>query len=1131
VEIPQQSFKKDYITITVHDMICANFFIQGLDSRYEPSSTFTHHHHQQQLLLQPSLSSSTLTVSVAHVAATCQGRYHSTGGLSGDVQAYVVEQEEQVKGESALQVVLSFDSATVTNTDTDKKPKQPAACHTKSCNTLLNCQRIHFSGSISAKLIQAFSKTISHYITDALQTYICPQVIQKQLDPLVTHFLQHPFHDFVKKYIPSNNIDDTQKEHKMPSQASKSNIQNRNNNSNQTNVADYSIIHWMLSVFNQQLQSHLQKGWIPLPNDDGLLQSTSTGGDNEKKQLPEDCQDMFRGFSGWVKSIFGTRPRIRLPHYFQRIVVPIHLPNIFGSSGGDSNDNNGDNDVIITVNMTQFSIEGLDQMDQLQALKPKNDTETDDGDLLQSSLSSKTGFFIVAPVTLNITFPNKEPLIETFHVTVNLTQVEMSLESVLQVTNWDTTSLLQVVNAIEHFIDGDHHGHKRDWHALACLFQTLQKVEVQNWMISLLVNSIQLTRDRHQVPDGSLEADLYATINTVLQLALQEYEELWTLLVKGLVRGPGTRTLNAFIRTWIAGHSVPSEEKCISQCPSPCLTNNYTFQQPKWVNFTKFEILNKFNRFLGHSKQKRTLNHFLKCTGQSLELWNNDFSGSDIEYGINKAIFQASNVLYSPSGFLNSMSGRQGIFLEGHDAMVLIDKSIQSNHDMPKFFKIKTLHWDSLDQLQVLEPSGETSLKSSLIYGGAGEVSDTRGYLQPSLPVSVSSSSGAGPQVTLVIEVDGPKVSGQVNLTVIGSMELHTEVQVMYDLNRLENLTISHLLQEGDCALLPAMEMRLLPGSTRVTLGKYFGLDLTALINDRHVQIDISKEYPDLYEVSNQVLEWSLEWARSVVNKGFVEWMELSLKRCPGVVFPSESDGEDGGGSSRSSFSWKSNPALYMLFLFLVAMQFGLLWIAKLPDHDEWVELSDESSARRSSIRSFTDDGLLSSRAESMRTCFQELISGTPSKNRTEGLENSTPGSLDRSIFNDLYEDIDDEEPQVILEEQLFHPVEEESRPAEKSLFASKNIPEIVRYVIPAMVLGTLIILFCSNTTVGASVDVTIRFGTQVFPVPGLFQFSLGNTVSELYHAGIYPLLMLVVCFSGIWPYAKVCLLFGSCLF
>jgi len=98
-------------------------------------------------------------------------------------------------------------------------------------------------------------------------------------------------------------------------------------------------------------------------------------------------------------------------------------------------------------------------------------------------------------------------------------------------------------------------------------------------------------------------------------------------------------------------------------------------------------------------------------------------------------------------------------------------------------------------------------------------------------------------------------------------------------------------------------------------------------------------------------------------------------------------------------------------------------------------------------------------------------------------------------------------------------------------LFLHRAVPNHIRHFYPVIIIGALLLLLASNLSVGASVDLVISSDSgKTLNLPLLFAFSLGNTAREMYNAGIYSLLFLVVGFSGIWPYAKLLLmLFGWC--
>ncbi|KAG7369236.1 paraquat-inducible protein A domain containing protein [Nitzschia inconspicua] len=1068
VEIPERSFKKDFITITVHDMICTNFVLKGISSHYQPSEA-------------SNTSSPQLQISINHLEASCQGRYHSTGGLAGDVQAHVVEQDQRQN--PAFTAVFSLEPAPST-------PKVPSTCQTRSCATYLTCQGIHFSGSISARLIQAFSKTISKYITDALQTYICPKIIQETATATITKFLRHPFHDFVKKFLPKDDsyygISKYDKSSSSVLSSSANRIlvtpSNASNDDGVRSVSDYNIIRWILKVFNQQLRDHLQIGWIPLPSDD--QKHFSFEGTNPYMtllvpkrtqsihRLPDDCKDMFRGFSGWMKSIFGSQPRVRLPKYFQSIRVP--LPAIPGA--------------VISINISQVSIQGLDQMDHLQLLQPparnNNGTTWNDSissqqhhhedSLLQTNLTSSSGFFLVAPVTLKIALPEQESLIESFQVSLNITHVGISLATILQVSGWDSMSMLKVVNAIQQFTDSFRRGHQRDWKAIECLIATVQEVKVQNWIANLAIESLQLSRDETLVPEGSLESDFDATINTILQLLTNEYKDLWTLLVKGVVEALGTRTLNTFVSDWISDHSYHTHRRNVSDCILS-LPSEETATNANWVNFTKFEILYKLNNFLGHAGRKKTLNHFLRCLGDSVEVWNEN-------------------------AFLD-VGRPQGDVRGG---------SISRIQDQISITRIETRNWDSLTELQLLKPTGETRLASSAILGIAG----TKAY----------------PEMTLLVSFDGPKLFGELNITAFANAEAHAELQIDYDLNRLENITIEMMLDHEGCGLFPTMDARFLPGTTSFELGSFVGMNLTGKLNGKHIEVS-TMAFPVFHEVCSELVSWFVELARSSLNQGVAEWTGLAVKNCPGVQMPS-AEKQNESGKNNGAWAWLLPSTFLSISTLIVVLQVGLIWLTKseIPighgDGPHERHLRGRSTEGESECE---DSVVLSPGFSTFQDLIQPLMGkGTKQSKGRRGLD--TPSSLDRSIVNEIYEDtmVEEEHQLVILEDQLLEVSEAEDKP--KSIFFSQNLPKFVPYVFPATIFGTIVLLLTSNVSVGASVDMFLRLGTEYLEAPGVFRFSFGDTTSKLYLAGIYPLLLFVICFSGIWPYVKLFWMLYACL-
>ena len=87
------------------------------------------------------------------------------------------------------------------------------------------------------------------------------------------------------------------------------------------------------------------------------------------------------------------------------------------------------------------------------------------------------------------------------------------------------------------------------------------------------------------------------------------------------------------------------------------------------------------------------------------------------------------------------------------------------------------------------------------------------------------------------------------------------------------------------------------------------------------------------------------------------------------------------------------------------------------------------------------------------------------------------------------------------------------------------HIPWIFRYGVILLLVGNVALFISSNTSVGASVFLVIDVGSDKITLPSLFDFSLGNSVHDMWEAGVYPLSLLIAVFSGAWPYMKLLLM------
>mmetsp|Transcript_14758 Transcript_14758/g.43678 ORF Transcript_14758/g.43678 Transcript_14758/m.43678 type:complete len:1102 (+) Transcript_14758:182-3487(+) len=83
----------------------------------------------------------------------------------------------------------------------------------------------------------------------------------------------------------------------------------------------------------------------------------------------------------------------------------------------------------------------------------------------------------------------------------------------------------------------------------------------------------------------------------------------------------------------------------------------------------------------------------------------------------------------------------------------------------------------------------------------------------------------------------------------------------------------------------------------------------------------------------------------------------------------------------------------------------------------------------------------------------------------------------------------------------------------------------LVRVGIPALVLLNIFAFLISNYTTGAQLFIGVTIDGELMQSPPLFSFSLGNTIKDLYNSHCYVLCVIVVLFTGFWPYAKLLIL------
>eukprot|EP01041_Mallomonas_annulata_P008597 gene8597-17730_t len=68
-----------------------------------------------------------------------------------------------------------------------------------------------------------------------------------------------------------------------------------------------------------------------------------------------------------------------------------------------------------------------------------------------------------------------------------------------------------------------------------------------------------------------------------------------------------------------------------------------------------------------------------------------------------------------------------------------------------------------------------------------------------------------------------------------------------------------------------------------------------------------------------------------------------------------------------------------------------------------------------------------------------------------------------------------------------------------------------------------MILFFWSNLAMGGKVNLRLDTDSESFsPNDSLYQFTIGDIIHDMWHAGVYPLAILIAIFSGAWPYIKL---------
>ena len=90
-----------------------------------------------------------------------------------------------------------------------------------------------------------------------------------------------------------------------------------------------------------------------------------------------------------------------------------------------------------------------------------------------------------------------------------------------------------------------------------------------------------------------------------------------------------------------------------------------------------------------------------------------------------------------------------------------------------------------------------------------------------------------------------------------------------------------------------------------------------------------------------------------------------------------------------------------------------------------------------------------------------------------------------------------------------------------QSMFTSTDIPVWVRWIIPVIIIGNIAFFLSGHLSLGAEVKIVASLAGQVLTIEQFYQFSMARSTVEIWQAGGKELAVLILIFSGIWPYTK----------
>jgi len=111
---------------------------------------------------------------------------------------------------------------------------------------------------------------------------------------------------------------------------------------------------------------------------------------------------------------------------------------------------------------------------------------------------------------------------------------------------------------------------------------------------------------------------------------------------------------------------------------------------------------------------------------------------------------------------------------------------------------------------------------------------------------------------------------------------------------------------------------------------------------------------------------------------------------------------------------------------------------------------------------------------------------------------------------------------QRLVQEQSREEREQaELNTASQSMFRSKVIPTYARFGMPLIIISNIIFFLSGHLSLGATVNVEAELAGEKILIDDFFEFSMARSTVDIWNAGGHELAIIILVFSGIWPYTK----------